>query len=248
MHSDKILAGMLSDKESIGTTLLIGLMDRFGTEMLNWAPETLTKEAHSEYGVLIPAVNQDKLNALVTCITTDMFYSNLDVFLQTCRSLSGAEAEFETFDPADSHELAWGITEMSLVDPPEEGERFNEEIRSYIGLKLNEEGLTSPPAVLKPHADMPDLTQDINDSLEGDGIEAKSYWDSQQETKIAIEGFVASRLQQLAESLAQLPLQSARKGAQQEFLRRVQTALSTQASSAQQASEALQPGPSARDL
>lgn len=248
MHSDKILAGMLSDKESIGTTLLIGLMDRFGTEMLNWAPETLTKEVHSEFGVMIPAVNQDKLNALVTCLTTDMFYSNLDVFLQTCRSLSGTEAEFETFDPADSHEMAWGITEISLVDPPEKTDRFNDEIRSYIGLKLTDEGLTSPPMVLKSFADMPDLTQDINDSLDGDGIEAKAYWSSQQETKIAIEVFVASRLQRLAESLNQLPLQSAQPGSQQEFLRRVQTILSTQASSAQRASEALQPGPSARGL
>jgi len=248
MQSDKILASMLVDKKSIGTTLLVGLLDRFGTDMFSWDPDTLTLEVRSEYGVHMPAVNRDKLNALITCITTNMFYSNLDVFLQTCRSLSGSEAEFEQFDPADTAEVAWGITEVFLVDPPETKDKLNAEIRSYIGMKLDEEGFTSAPLVLKPFADIPDRSQEINDTLEADGIEAKTYWNSQQENKIKIEGFVAERLEQLAVSLAQLQLQSARPGAQQEFLQRVQTALSAQSSTLGRVTESLGSGPSPRGL
>jgi hypothetical protein len=196
----------------------------------------------------MPSINRDKINALITCITTDMFYKNLDVFLQTCRSLSGAEAEFEQFDPADVAEVAWGITEIFLVDPPESKDELNTEIKSYIGLKLEEEGFTSAPMVLKPFADMPDRSQDINDTLEADGIESKTYWNSQQENKIKIEGFVAERLEQLAVSLAQLQLQFARPGAQQGFLKRVQTALSAQSSTLGRATESLGSGPSPRGL
>ncbi len=69
--------------------------------------------------------------------------------MQICNVLSGAELT-EAFDKADVAECAWGITEAMLLSPPESQQgAFNAEILSYLGNLLDEEGIRTPPAVLK---------------------------------------------------------------------------------------------------
>jgi hypothetical protein len=55
------------------------------------------------------------------------------------------------FDPADSAEVAWGITEGLLISPPDDAQDgpFSEEIRAYIGAVLDQEGIINAPDVLQ---------------------------------------------------------------------------------------------------
>ena len=49
--------------------------------------------------------------------------------------LAGSEFDPETFDPADSAECAWAVTEALLLSPPDERDTqpvFSDEIRKYI--------------------------------------------------------------------------------------------------------------------
>ena len=72
-----------------------------------------------------------------------------------CNALSGSEADFDNYDPVTGEEAAWGITEVLLIDAPEADDepashRFSHEIKRYIGMTLEAEGVTTPPALLKP--------------------------------------------------------------------------------------------------
>src|SRR4051812_29132260 len=114
---------VLQDPESYATTLLVLLVDRFGTEALSWAPETIRTEMASEYGVALPPACFDRLMAAVTVITTDYFYKSLTRFIDLCNVLSfGGTFDPSVFDPADPYECAWGISEALLLSPPEEDE------------------------------------------------------------------------------------------------------------------------------
>jgi hypothetical protein len=55
------------------------------------------------------------------------------------------------WDPADAEEIAWGVTEALMIEPPDENDPdpFTNEIRSYIGAVLDSEGIINPPDMLR---------------------------------------------------------------------------------------------------
>jgi hypothetical protein len=55
------------------------------------------------------------------------------------------------WDPADAEEIAWGVTEALMIEPPDENDPdpFTNEIRSYIGAVLDSEGIINPPDILR---------------------------------------------------------------------------------------------------
>jgi hypothetical protein len=65
--------------------------------------------------------------------------------------LDGEEYRPDVFDPADAEEVAWGITEAALINPPDDAEEatFSDEIRAYIGTVLDNEGILNPPDILR---------------------------------------------------------------------------------------------------
>jgi len=129
--------------------LVVILLDEFGTEALTWSAETIRLELEDSFNVKLPPNNVDKLMAGTNLLTSDDFYKRPQCFIQICNILSDDDFDPTVFDPADSSEMAWGITEALLLYPPDEDEPFSNEIRHYVGRVLAEEGITSPPDVLK---------------------------------------------------------------------------------------------------
>jgi len=126
-------------------------LDRFGTEALSWDPGTIALEVEDEFEVELPQSVFDKLMAAINILTTDSFYRSLPDFIIICNTLSGDTYRPDTFDPADSVEIAWGMTEGLLIAPPEDAELepFSEEIRAYVGAVLDNEGVINAPDILK---------------------------------------------------------------------------------------------------
>lgn len=152
MPSDKqLLKEIWSSPQTFGIVLLTLFLDRFGTEALEWDPGTIAMEVEDEFNVELPQSVFDKLMAAINIMTTDTFYRSLPDFIIICNVLSGDTYRPDTFDPADSVEIAWGLTEGLLIAPPEEDdlEPFSDEVRAYIGAVLDSEGIINAPDVLK---------------------------------------------------------------------------------------------------
>ena len=144
-------ANHLVDAESYGTVMLAILIDHYGTEATEWAPETIKMQLEEDFAVEIPEGNFNRLMAAISVLTSDDFYRRLPRFIQICNTLSDADVDPDVFDPADSKECAWGLTEALLLSPPDKqvDDPFTEEIRHYIGAVLDAEGIRNPPDLLK---------------------------------------------------------------------------------------------------
>lgn len=233
----------LTDPDAIGSVLLIGLLDEYGTEMLTWEPQTLDLEVKHDWKVAIPQVNKDKVWALVTELTTNLFYSSLDAFTHICNSLNGSGADFLNYDFADVQEMCWTLAEVQLLDPPDEGESFNEEIRSYMGERLKAEAFERVPKILKPYVEAPDRDEAIDGVLTEDAIDAKMFWDGQMRKVLEVDQFVRQRLHKLFVDLSTLPLENADSEAMKATLERAGRVLAGQSQQTAQEEESVRPAP-----
>ncbi|KKN32547.1 hypothetical protein LCGC14_0812710 [marine sediment metagenome] len=205
------LAAIIMNEEMLATPLLVLCIDAFGTDFFEWEPETFDIETRRVFGAALSDVNRDKVWALVTVLTTDLFYKSLETFIPVCNSLNGSEADFDDYDPVTSEEAAWGIIETQLVDPPAQGksvgQRFSHEIRRYVGLTLKSEGVTTPP---KAVADVPEYDRDPEEEtgivIGPDEGMLQMHERRQQAEREAIDDYVRGRLDDLAMQLQSLPL------------------------------------------
>jgi hypothetical protein len=146
-----MMKSLWTSPQTFASVLLTVFLDRFGMDGLSWEPNTITLEIEEEFDVELPQCVLDKLMAAISILTSDTFYISLPDFITFCNVLSGDTYRPDMFDPADSAEVAWGITEGLLISPPEEEQNgpFSDEIRAYVGAVLDQEGIINAPDVLQ---------------------------------------------------------------------------------------------------
>lgn len=151
MASSKLLQALWTSPQTFGSVLLTVFLDRFGVEGLQWDPNTIMLEIEEEFDVALSQAVMDKLLVAINILTTDTFYTSLPDFITFCNVLSGDTYRPDMFDPADSSEVAWGLTEGLLISPPDDESDgpFNDEIRAYIGAVLDSEGIINAPDILQ---------------------------------------------------------------------------------------------------
>lgn len=141
---------VLVSLDSFMTTLIVVLIDEFGTAALAWDAETLRLELVDTFGVTQPATVFDKMLAGIAMLTTDRFYKSLADFVDLVPAIIGCGYAPGQFDPLGCGELAWAISEALLIEPPEDPDNaFTQDIRLYIGRMLDREGIIDPPDVLR---------------------------------------------------------------------------------------------------
>lgn len=145
------MKSLWTSPQTFASVLLTVFLDRFEMDGLGWDPNTITLEIEEEFDVELPQCVLDKLMAAINILTSDTFYRSLPDFITFCNVLSGDTYRPDMFDPADSAEVAWGITEGLLISPPEDEQDgpFSDEIRAYIGAVLDQEGIINAPDVLQ---------------------------------------------------------------------------------------------------
>lgn len=196
----------IEDRESFATTLLVAVFDRYGPEALAWTPETIRMELWDDFRARIPPTNLDRLLVAANIVTSDDFYRRVSRFVAFCNVLSGSPLIPGEFDPADSWECAWGITEAMLLSPPEDEEPFSPEIRAYIGKVLDEEGIYTPPDVLKiAIRDTPSGLPDFS-SFGNDPALFSAAFAHQEAKSREIESMLRSNLAELLRQVSSLPL------------------------------------------
>lgn len=191
--------------ESFATTLVVLFIDNYGLEALSWNPATILMEIADDNGIELPSGNVDKLFAGIHIVTQDDFYESLPTFVDMCSILGGASAG-DVHVP-DTHDCAWGITEALLLAPPDDKneEPFSDDIRLYLAHILKNEGIISPPDVLKIalHGNiMPKISEDYSDDAEMFG----SIVAAEKEKTDSINNLIKNELRRLLGQLQDLPL------------------------------------------
>ena len=201
------LATIIKDEATFATSLLAIVVDQYGTEVLSGGdalhPTTLRLELEGEFGVELPVINGDKLSAAIDILMADSFFQRVPTFVQYCNVLSDNHPDFGSFDPADVTEVAWGITEAMLIADPEEDDPFSEEVRGYVGKVVHDEGIKTPPDVLRIGNWNPDYSAMPTD----DPTMFAAHFQSQADESQEITTWLQKRLMQLITQLSALPLE-----------------------------------------
>jgi len=210
----------MTDDATFVTTALLVFTDMYiedwsQPDALSWTPETIVAELQDDLGIKISSRMLDRIMTGIALLTTDDFYKRISFFITYCNILSGSDAMPGEFDPADAAECAWGITEAYLLEPPEEDSPFSEEICAYIGEVLKQEGILTPPDVLRiaglPPANFGSMATD-------DPEQFAATYQRQQEASQDIVDALQEQLQALLGQLSSLKLEH---GSTKDLLARV---------------------------
>lgn len=205
---------MWKSPQTFASVLLTVFLDRFGVEGLQWDPGTITLEVEEEFDVDLPQASLDKLLVAINLVTSDAFYRSLPDFVMFCNVLSGDTYRPDMFDPADSAEVAWGLTEGLLLSPPEDDQDgpFSDEIRAYIGAVLDQEGIINAPDVLKialRKANVSDAANEFSD----DPNMFNAIYDVEAGKTAEVDNIIRAKVQMLLGQLQALQLQNGATGA-----------------------------------
>jgi|SaaInlV_100m_DNA_2_1039680.scaffolds.fasta_scaffold02692_3 hypothetical protein len=151
VNSKAVNRALLLSDEAFASALFLIVMDDYGEEALQWAPETIRRELEDDYRLELPKETLDKIMAAITVVTTNFFYKDVARFVELCNIFAGDDFQPDEFDPADADEILLGITEALFLWPPDDSEesQFSEEIREYISQVLGEEGVVKPFDMLR---------------------------------------------------------------------------------------------------
>ncbi len=197
-----------TDPQSFGTTLLLLFVDTYGTKSFGWHHDTTRMEIEDDFDVVLPQGNFDRLMVAIKLLTTDDFYQSPTDFINWCNILSGDRIG-ASWDDADSSEVAWGITEALIIEPPEEEEPFSDEIRAYIGAVLDREGIMTPPDVLKLGLrDMGDIVSTVQGEFSDDPVMFAAIYQFEGDKTRAVNEYIRRQLQLLNRQLEALPIRS----------------------------------------
>lgn len=200
----------MAAEESFATPLLLIVLDMYGPDALTWTPETIRIELEEDLGIKIPKVTLDKIMAAVTIVTTNYFFKDVTRFIELCNVLSGDDFQPDEFDPADVQEVLWGITEASLLWPPDgEGQEdsFSPEIKEYLAQVLKETGVLKPFNVLRLAFDGDQSTR-VNADWADDPEMYTAIYESQQQRQDEMEREHYENLRALRQQLQILQLEN----------------------------------------
>jgi len=214
-----------SDRETFGTALLALAIDEYGTELLDFEPETIRLQVKNDFSIDIPQVNMDKLMAMITCMTTNLFYTSVEACTQITNALNGQTADFQVWDPPTAAESAWAITEVTLNNPPKSkvnfANQFSPDVRRYFGVICEQEGILNPPDVLRI-AELDERMQNSDETFADDPSMYEGFYQLGQSKSEDVTDYVKGRLKILMSQLNDLPLQNRDSTTWQKFIKKNQ--------------------------
>lgn len=187
------------------TTLVVLLTDKYTSEWFTWDIETVRLEIEDDYRIKLRSDILDKIAVGQLLMTTDLFYKSAPEFIHFCNVMNGDYEYPGVFNPADAYEVAWGVAEAELLEPPEEEPltAFSTDIVEYMKVVLKQSGVLSPPDSLS-FINTDELTGKALGQLSSDEVLYKAAYDEAQEAADSLNEYVNQRTYQLVEQLAQI--------------------------------------------
>lgn len=190
--------------------IMLLLIDRFGSEVLDWEPATIEMEL-SALGIRMNQLLSDKINAGLALIGTDLYFKSIDGFNAVNTAFSLKPVDTRAFRPLSLDDIMWGVTEAKFLLGPADYDlqEYGHDIALYTGLSLSVEGITNPPAMLA-FAEFDAGEIDKRDqALMNDLPFAEAYWQRQEQARKELNDAASIKLTDLLKQLQDLPLKNA---------------------------------------
>lgn len=129
---------LLDDPSTFATTLLAICLIMYGDETFKVDQLVLYQWLKEDFGNDLCEENESKLAAILAALTTNFFYTDLDVFKSTCKTLaSGDPGAYDTEifnDEPTIPEILWGMYEVALVseDSSIDSDDFSGAVKFYV--------------------------------------------------------------------------------------------------------------------
>lgn len=170
----------LQSPETLASVIHAIVRQKYGEEAYEWDPLTVYLELQADYGVDPDSAVMDRWSAISTVMVNDAFFKRPEAFMSICNALADGRPSFDVFNPVETEEAAWAITEVSLN---RELLPFSYAIQQYLKQILKADGFTEDtyPAVFKEVFEAKPQAIDIRRGLGvfGNNALVESYIDDQ---------------------------------------------------------------------
>jgi len=120
------------------------LGNRYQTEWLAWAPETLRPTIQSDFHTEIHPVNWGKILAVQFLLLVDDFWSSWDNFAIVTKTFNNLIPDFKLAEECSPGEMAWAVEEANKIRQ----EPFGDEVVLYVRAMCQNQGLILFPEQL----------------------------------------------------------------------------------------------------
>lgn len=204
---DRAATQVWADPDSPAVCLLTLGVDRYGAEAINWAPPTWAQEIADDTGVALPQRNADRIGAACLLLAhPHEFYRSAASFTDVVTGLAAEWFDTSVWHPPTAHECAWGLVEAHLLSPPENGERFSEEIVRYVNMLVREDGFHTVPSVFRTFGIPEDHSLPPPHDYSGDPEIAAVVEGGRAGREKDLSDWLGTKLHELAARLMDLPL------------------------------------------
>jgi hypothetical protein len=203
----KQLLDILNNLGTFTTTILVYLYSKYDTEFIEWDAITFSQIIKEDLGDYPSQSLLDKFGAGTSLFANNLFFTDLVAFNSICSVLNKETAVTETWLPADLDAALWGCTEAKLLlGELYTDEVFSDDIRTYVGLLLSQEGMYKPPAIAS-FAVYPEGTEEnVQDNLSVDPIYATLKYEKDEQTKLEITDLINKQLATVMTQISKLPI------------------------------------------
>lgn len=120
---DKVEAAkLLESDETFAFTLMVILLATYDQEVFDENPVILFSRIESDFRIKLPEEAENRINAVLTAMTTDLFYTQFSVFKSITLALCEGDIGDDDDDELNAAEILWAITEVGLLN----GDTFTE--------------------------------------------------------------------------------------------------------------------------
>lgn len=171
--------GFLGDPSTSATVLHVIVLKTYGIEYIYGSDEQdpvdpiiLWNELEQDYRISIPIEVENKINAMMTAVSTDYFFTNKQVFSAVCTSISTGDLGDPVngeFDTPTVSEMLRAVQEVDLNDGDRDA-TFSPEVRNFIAHVFDSENVDTDDEVDWYTADADEHMQKMSSDLQSLGI------------------------------------------------------------------------------
>lgn len=112
---------LLESDETFAFTLMTILLSKYGEETFTEKPPALFQRLEDDFGIKLPEESENRINAALTVMMTDLFQTNFSVFKSVTLALNEGDIGDFAIDfygereELSTPEILWAITEYGLL-------------------------------------------------------------------------------------------------------------------------------------
>jgi hypothetical protein len=208
---------ILLNEDATASAVFAATKKLIGDTFLVWEPESIWLELES-HGINLGHINRDKLQAVITLITTGSFYWDAAVFENTAIAFDSLPVEPEGLQEASPAQLAWAVLEADWLH--KDGGVFDYEPAQYAAVSMYRAGMVLAPEPLsfaQPSLDSMNFeTLELRDEvakrwaeLDKDKLPREEFQETPVDVQLAhlssIYIFIQDKAKQLKEEMLSFP-------------------------------------------